>query len=124
MAAWYLTSGTYRTEAWVEELRSAQVTPDFFRTMGVEPLLGRDFRAEEVSGYGPVMLSHRVWQRLFGGDPAIVGQTIIASARSYEIIGVMPPGFSYPDESVETWVAWSLPDVYEGNLESRTYVKY
>ncbi|HSR43464.1 MAG TPA: ABC transporter permease, partial [Longimicrobiales bacterium] len=76
MAAWYLTSGTYRTEAWAEELRSAQVTSDFFRVLGVRPALGRDFRREEVVRYGPVMLSHRVWRRLFGGDPSVVGTTI------------------------------------------------
>ncbi|MEM7414540.1 MAG: ABC transporter permease [Gemmatimonadota bacterium] len=121
VAAWYLTSGTYRTEAWVEELRSAQVTADFFRTMGVEPMLGRDFARDEVQGYGPVMLSHGVWLRLFAGDPTVVGRTIIADGNSYEIVGVMPPDFTFPDPSVETWVAWDLRDVYEDNPDARTW---
>lgn len=121
MTAWYLTSGTYRTEAWIEELRSAQVSPDFFRTLGVSPALGRDFRPEEVDRYGPVILSHRTWMRLFGGDPSVVGQSIIASGNSYEIIGVMPPDFTYPDASVETWVAWDIPAAYEDNPGARTW---
>ncbi|NIP59689.1 MAG: hypothetical protein GWM92_15365, partial [Gemmatimonadetes bacterium] len=121
MAAWYLTSGTYRTEAWAEELRSARVTADFFRVLGVRPMLGRDFRREEVLRYGPVMLSHRVWRRLFGGDPSVVGTTIVSSGNAYEIVGVMPPGFAYPDESVETWVAWDLPTVYADRPEARTW---
>lgn len=121
MTAWYLTSGTYRTETALEEVRSAQVTVDFFRTLGVAPALGRDFRPEEVLRYGPVMLSHRAWQRLFAGDPDVVGRTVITSGQTYEIVGVMPPDFTFPDESVETWIAWNLPAVYEGNAESRTW---
>jgi len=121
MAAWYLTSGTYRTESWVEEIRSAQVTADFFRVLGVEPALGRDFRPEEVVRYGPVMLSHRLWLRRFGGDPAVVGSTIVSSGNSYEIVGVMPADFSFPDESVEAWIAWDLPAVYTQQPESRTW---
>ena len=121
MAAWFRTSGTYRTESWVEEIRSAQVTADFFRTLGVAPQIGRDFRPEEVQRFGPLMLSHRLWLRRFGGDPNVVGQSIIASGGSYEIVGVMPPGFAYPDESVEAWVAWNMPTSYEGNLEARTW---
>lgn len=121
MTAWYLTSGTYRTDEWVEEIRSAQVTADFFRTLGVEPLIGRGFRPEEVTEYGPVVLSYGMWQRLFGGDPTVVGQSIISSGRSYEIIGVMPADFHFPDPSVETWVAWSLPAVYSDRPETRTW---
>ena len=121
MAAWYLTSGTYRTDLWVEEIRSAQVTLDFFRVLGVQPMLGRDFLQEEVISYGPVMLSHRIWQRLFGSDPGVVSRTIVSSGATYEIVGVMPPGFAFPDESVETWVAWDLPNVYADRPEARTW---
>lgn len=121
IASWYLTSGTVRTDDWVEELRSAQVTADFFRTLGVEPLLGRDFRREEVDRYGPVMLSHRAWQRLFGGDPSVVGRSIVTSGETYQIVGVMPPGFTFPDESVETWIAWNMANVYADRPETRSW---
>jgi predicted permease len=121
MAAWYLTSGTYRGEDWAEEVRSAQVTVDFFRTLGVQPLLGRDFLPQEVERYGPVMLSHRLWLRRFGGDPAVVGTTVVSSTNRYRIVGVMPPDFAFPDESVEAWIAWNLPNVYADRPESRTW---
>lgn len=121
MTAWYLTSGTYRTDDWAEELRSAQVTADFFTVLGVEPALGRSFRPEEVSGYGPVMLSHRTWTRLFGADSSVVGRMIVSSGNSYEIVGVMPEGFTFPDPSVETWVAWDLPSAYAELPEARTW---
>lgn len=121
MASWYLTSGTVRTPEWTEELRSAQVTSDFFRTLGVEPLLGRDFQPEETDRYGPLMLSHRAWQRLFGGDPSVVGQSLVVSGARYEIVGVMPPSFTFPDESVETWLAWNMANVYADRPETRSW---
>ncbi|MDX1647998.1 MAG: ABC transporter permease [Longimicrobiales bacterium] len=121
MAAWYLTSGTYRTEQMTEEVRSAQVTPDFFRVLGVPPALGRDFRREEVVGYGPLMLSHGLWKRLFGGDPDVVGTSVRVSSEVYEVIGVMPPDFTFPDESVESWLAWDLTTVYAGRPQVRTW---
>jgi putative ABC transport system permease protein len=121
MAAWYLTSGTYRTDLWMEEIRSAQVTVDFFRVLGVQPMHGRDFRPEEVVRYGPVMLSHRLWVRRFGSDPGVVGRTIASSNLTYKIVGVMPPGFAFPDESVEAWIAWDLDAVYADRPEARTW---
>ena len=121
MAAWYLTSGTYRGDFGAEEIRSAQVTVDFFRVLGVRPAIGRDFVREEVVRYGPVMLSDRVWERLFGRDPAVIGRRIVSSNLSYEIVGVMPPDFAFPDASVETWIAWDLRNVYRDRPESRTW---
>lgn len=121
MTSWYLTSGTYRGEFGAEEVRSAQVTADFFRVLGAQPALGRDFLREEVVGYGPVVLSHGAWQRLFDGDPGIVGRAVEISGDSYEIIGVMPPAFAFPDESVEAWTAWDLKTVYADRPETRTW---
>ena len=71
--------------------------------------------------YGPIMLSHRVWRDRFGEDPSVVGRTIVSSGQSYAIVGVMPPDFTFPDESVGTWVAWNLPAVYQDQPESRTW---
>lgn len=121
MAAWYLTSGTHRTEQSAEEVRAAQVTADFFRVLGVSPALGRDFRRDEVDRYGPVMLSHSLWMRLYGGDPSVVGTRVRISSGVYEVAGVMPPGFAFPDESVESWLAWNLPTVYGDRPETRSW---
>lgn len=121
IAAWYLTSGTHRDERGAEEVRGAQVTPGFFRVMGWDAALGRTPVEEEVNRYGPVVLSDRLWRRRYGANPAIVGSFLTISGRQYEVVGVMPPAFSFPDPSVELWMAWDLRDVYADNAESRTW---
>jgi len=81
-----------------EKLGATLVTADFFAVLGVKPALGRTFlREEDQPGHNwVVILSHSLWQRRFGGDPAIIGQAITLSGASYIVIGVMPPGFHYP----------------------------
>ncbi len=75
-----------------EELIALDVTPDFFPTLGVSPLVGRTFTSDE----GPkgnddlAVLGYGLWQRRFAGDPAIVGRTIEINGRPITVIGVMP----------------------------------
>ncbi len=121
LTAWYLTSGTLRYGDVAEETRSAQVTTDFFRVLGVSPALGRDFLSDEGVAYGPLMLGHQIWERVFGGDPEVIGQVVELSGAPYEVVGVMPPSFQFPDPGVEYWVAWDLPTVYANRPEARTW---
>lgn len=81
-----------------ERLYGMQVTPDFFRVFRVQPILGRGFRAEDATpGHDQVIvLSHQLWSRDFGADPAIVGRTIPLAGGSKTVLGVMPPGFDFP----------------------------
>ena len=78
-----------------EQLVAQFVMPSFFTTLGAEPMMGRAFAPDE----GPdgndqvVILSHGLWQRRFGGDPAIVGKTIRIDGHPMTIVGVMPPRF-------------------------------
>ena len=51
-----------------------------------------------------MLLGHGLWQRRFGGDPAVVGRTVIANGQPYTVVGVMPPGFDYPGERYQLWV--------------------
>ena len=69
------------------------------RLTGADVLLGRGFTAEEERGEGPpvALLSHGLWQRRFGGDPAIVGQSVSLGGTSYTLIGVLAAGPRYPD---------------------------
>jgi len=85
---------------------AAVIAPDFFRTIGVQPLLGRDFlQAEHMEGATlAAIIGHSFWQREYGGDPAILGRSIRFSGYTATVIGVMPAGFSYP-ESAELWVS-------------------
>ena len=81
-----------------ELLSGAKVTPDFFRVFGISPLLGRDFRQEDaVPGHEQVIiLSHELWARRFGSDPAIVGKSIQFSGATMTVIGVAPDRFDFP----------------------------
>ncbi|UCC74660.1 MAG: ABC transporter permease [Gemmatimonadota bacterium] len=78
-----------------ERIAGILVTVDLFRTLGVNPQLGRHFAAEEASEGGPdaVIISHGYWQRRFGGSPDAVGRTLTVDGYPCTIVGVMPAGF-------------------------------
>jgi predicted permease len=73
-----------------------RVGAGFFRILGVSPAIGREFTAEEDVPGGPplTILSHRLWQRAFGGDSSILGETILLRGEPWQVIGIMPEGFS------------------------------
>src|SRR6267378_886418 len=83
------------------------VTEDFFKIVGVAPILGRDFTAaDDKPGAEKVaILGHEIWQRDFGGDPKIVGQSVRINGRAATIIGVMPPNFKFP-VTEQLWLAY------------------
>jgi putative ABC transport system permease protein len=82
-----------------ERVEGGSVTPDLFPLLGIEPVLGRQFRPEEAAAVGlesVVMLTHGLWQRRYGADPAIIGKAILVNDRPRTVIGVLPEGFSFP----------------------------
>src|SRR5881398_39030 len=83
------------------------VSEDFFKIVGVAPILGRDFTAaDDKPGAEKVaILGHEIWKRDFGGDPNIVGQSIRLNGKAATVIGVMPPNFKFP-VSEELWVPY------------------
>ena len=88
-----------------ERIRGASVAADYLTTLGVKPLLGRAFTAEEGRSGGPAvaLISYALWQRHFGGSSGIIGQFLQLDSRSYAIVGVLPPGFDLPS-AAEIWV--------------------
>jgi putative ABC transport system permease protein len=91
----------------LERIAGQAVTPSLFDTLQVKPELGRVLHQDESQiGYAApvVILSHRLWQRRFAGDTGIVGRSIRLNGRSLEVIGVMPPGFLYPNGGADFWV--------------------
>jgi putative ABC transport system permease protein len=80
-----------------EEIPGLQVSADLFTTLGVAPLVGRTFlTGEDQPGAERVLvIGYGLWQRQFGGNPAVVGQTIQLTDRNYTIVGVMPPQFQF-----------------------------
>jgi putative ABC transport system permease protein len=83
----------------------SEVTSGFFDVLGVRPSYGRLFLpAEEARGAAPAaVIGYGLWQRSYGGDPAIIGREIRILGRPATVVGVMPPGFSFP-EKVEIWL--------------------
>jgi macrolide transport system ATP-binding/permease protein len=85
---------------------AARVSAGFLRTLGITPLLGRDFRPGEDLPGAPrsVMLSSPTWHKRYGGKPEIIGQAVVLDGAAYTIIGVLPPEFHFaPVGSVEYW---------------------
>ena len=105
MAAYTSSSATFSGPEGPERIQGAQVTWELFDLLRVAPAIGSGLRAEQdVPGAAPVvMLSHGLWQRRFGGDRSVVGQTIPLSGVPTTIIGVMPADFYYPNRLAEFW---------------------
>jgi putative ABC transport system permease protein len=81
-----------------ERIIGARASAALFKTLGVEPVLGRAFSREEDEGQQPVaVLSDALWRRKFGSDPAAVGRAVVLDRRAYTIVGVMPRGFTFPN---------------------------
>src|SRR5262249_35068575 len=96
----------------------AKVSAGLFSLLGVDPLLGRDFRAEEDRpGSEVAVLSWGLWQSRYGADRLIVGQTVTLDRRPYTVIGVMPAGFEFPcrgpqsnNKPASIWVPMAFTD--------------
>jgi putative ABC transport system permease protein len=80
-----------------ERLRHVGVSENFLPTLGVQPLHGRNFTAEECAWNGPrtALLSHAFWLRRFAGDPAVLGRTVTLNNNPTTIVGVLPPSFDF-----------------------------
>ena len=106
MMAGYLNGSTvnvtYKNNP--QRYTGAYVTEDFFKIIGVSPVLGRDFSAEDnkPGAEKVTILGDEIWRRDFGADPNIVGQSVRINGKAATIIGVMPPNFKFP-VSEELW---------------------
>jgi putative ABC transport system permease protein len=91
-----------------ERVVGASVTPGLFTLLGVRPQIGRDFVEADAAEPGRetvALISHDLWQRLYAGDPDIVGRAVPVNARAVTIIGVMPTRFSFP-ETQDIWLPY------------------
>ncbi|HXW08415.1 MAG TPA: ABC transporter permease [Vicinamibacterales bacterium] len=78
-----------------EPLTGEQVTSDYFDVLRIQPAIGRGFRSDDMVPKAPrvAVLSHALWQRRFGGNPAVLGTTVMLGGEPHEIVGVMAAGF-------------------------------
>jgi macrolide transport system ATP-binding/permease protein len=95
-----------RADSGSEPVPAVRVTAGFFRTLGVVPILGRDFHEAEdqVSSPQTVILSYTTWQKRFGGRKDVTGETVELNSAPYTIIGVLPQSFQFaPQGDAEFW---------------------
>ncbi|HKQ77834.1 MAG TPA: ABC transporter permease [Blastocatellia bacterium] len=93
-----------------KRVNGARVTVDLFATLGIQPAMGRAFFPAEDAPGGErvVVLSYALWRKSFGGDPQLVGRQLKVDGQSHTVVGIMPPGFSFPGDDTELWLPYAL----------------
>src|ERR1041385_9224156 len=108
---------TYKSNP--QRYNGGYVTDDFFKIIGVSPIIGRDFTAADnkPGAERVVILGNEIWKRDFNGDPNIVGQDVRVNGKPATIIGVMPPNFKFPNFE-ELWMPLynQFPPIPRGQL--------
>ena len=110
----YATGGINLSDADApQRLKVALVTNDLFSTLGVPVAHGRGFSVEEGKPGGPkvAVLSDGLWRRQFGGDVSVIGRDVRLNDVPYQVIGVMPPGFRFPEET-DVWLPLTIPSSF------------
>jgi putative ABC transport system permease protein len=106
-----------------ERLVAGRVSAGLFTMLGVEPAIGRDFLADEDQpGHGNVViLSNRLWQRVFNGDPNILGASMNLSGNTFTVVGVMPRDFRFDTDESDLWAPIAF-DQEERQLRGAHYI--
>ena len=98
---------------------------DLLTTLGVGPIIGRPFTADDERESAPrvVLLSYRLWQTEFGGEPDILGRTLTLDNTPVTVVGVMPPEFHFPNSHVQFWTAkrFTARDYQESERTNNMY---
>lgn len=120
-SAWVPQSVNLTGQVEPQRVRGGFVSDNFFQVLGVEPALGRGFRAgEDTPGAELVcVLQYETWQKLFGGDPGLLGKSLTLNNRPYTVVGVMPQGFKFPADEIELWMPHHSWPVFAANYQQR-----
>jgi len=93
------------------------VSASYFPMLGIEPALGRVFRAEEdrdADAHPLALLSFKLWQQQYGGDAGVIGRTIHLNQFPYTVIGVVPQGFRGQTEDIDMWIPITMAPSFYG----------
>ncbi|TDI42636.1 MAG: ABC transporter permease [Acidobacteria bacterium] len=114
-------SWTLQEPGHVERVESVAVSANLFGMLGIQPALGRGFEPEdEIPGPGRVvLLSFSLWQRVFGGDPSVLGRSVNLDDGPVTIIGVMPADTDVPSRRAELWRPVGYLEQYEQSAFGR-----
>jgi predicted permease len=113
LEVWGYARYAFHTQGGIEPVDGARVSDGFFRTLGVTPMLGRDFRPGEDKPGAPrmMLLSYGAWQKRFGGASDVVGKAVALDDLSYTIIGVLPQSFYFSQRGdADFWTALNDPN--------------
>lgn len=127
------SDGTYGSDEGARSARIAWVEPGFFHTLGVSAALGRTFNKEDAtSGLAPlsggqlaldtapvVLVTHAAWERLFAGDPGVLGRDVRIAGRPRTVVGVLPPDFIGPMGAADFYFAFDLTPVVTNPITAR-----
>jgi putative ABC transport system permease protein len=109
MAAMRYSNAAFNGDQAPEQALGRGVTPNFFDVLGVQPAVGRPFTAEEDAAKRKVVvLSYALWQRRFGGNPSVVGRSILMDGEATTVVGIMPSSFFFPDHQTDYWIPASF----------------
>lgn len=99
-----------------EDVMAGAVRASFFKMIGVEPVIGRGFlpREDELGGERVAILSHQLWKRRFAESARIVGHSITLNGAQYEVVGILPPDFTWNDTVTDVWVPYGNAATHEG----------
>jgi predicted permease len=105
MGAFHRESDNLVGDGKPERIDSAALTAEVIPLLGIRPLLGRAFSAEEdrEGAPGTLLLSYGLWQERFAGDPGVLGRKLLLDDEPYRVIGVMPRGFRFPTREARLW---------------------
>jgi len=120
-AVYYSYSVDLTNQGDAERITGVVATPSLFSTLGVSARIGRTFLAEDAEPDGDrsvmwvpaqavVLLSDALWRSAFAADPDVVGRELRLSGRSHRVIGVMPPGFAFPNRETRLWLPFAFSD--------------
>ena len=112
LAAYNTDGYLLRTSSGTEPVPAVRVTDNFFRTLGVAPVVGRDFHAGEDRLEAPqtVVLSYATWQKRYGARKEVAGETVTLSGAPYTIIGVLPESFQFAPMGITEFWTTLRPD--------------
>jgi putative ABC transport system permease protein len=120
MAAYQRTDVTLGGGDTPERIMATGVSPGLFSILGIQPRLGRLFQPEEdqIGKHRVALISDGLWKRRFASDPNIIDKPIILNGNTWTIVGVMPPGLTFPDREVDIWAPLTYSDSERSNRGS------